>query len=97
MSTARCFIFGLIGLMALLGLAVFFYEVLPPSRQVLGRPIGRGGIDSYISLLGFLSFLFGIGLAVYDSYRYGSLGCILAGAGFIVLSVVIFLRSRNVL
>src|SRR6185295_4180609 len=96
MSTDHYFIFGLIGFMALFGFAAFAYAILPPSCQVFGKPIGRGGLDSCICLLGLLSFLFGIGLAVYDTQRYASLGLILAGSGFAVLCLVILLRSRNV-
>ena len=97
MSAARYCLFGLVGLMALVAIAAFIYEVLPPSRQIFGKPIGRGGVDSCISFLGVLSFLSGIGLAVYDSHRYGSLGLVLASLGFAVLCVMIFLRSQNYL
>jgi len=97
MSAARCFIFGLIGLIGLVGIAAFIYEVLPASRQKFGKPVGRGGVDSCLSLLGILSFLTGIGLAVYDGHSYGILGSVLAGVGFIVLCLVIFSRSQNYL
>ena len=97
MSAARYFIFGLIGLIGLVGIAAFIYEVLPASRQKFGKPVGRGGVDSCLSLLGILSFLTGIGLAVYDGHSYGILGSVLAGVGFVVLCLVIFLRSQNYL
>jgi hypothetical protein len=97
MSAARYFIFGLIGLIGLVGIATFIYEVLPASRQKFGKPVGRGGVDSCFSLLGILSCLTGIGLVVYDRHSYGILGSVLAGVGFIVLCLVIFLRSQNYL
>ena len=97
MSTARYFIFGLIGVIGLVGIAAFIYEVLPASRQKFGKPVGRGGVDSCLSLFGILSFLIGVGLAVYDQHSYGILASVLAGVGFVVLCLVVFLRSQNYL
>ncbi len=97
MSYAHYFILGIMVLIALVGFASFVYEVLPSKCHIFGKPIGRGGIDSLICFLGLASFLFGIWLLAFDTHGHRGLGFILVGSGFLVLCLVVFLRSRNLL
>jgi hypothetical protein len=82
MSTANFFIFGIIGFMALVAIAIFVYRISSSSR-LPAHPLEVGGVVPYLSLFGVLGFLAGIALLVYDQHRYRSLGLALAGCGWL--------------
>jgi hypothetical protein len=82
MSTAHYFIFGIIGFMALVVIAIFVYRISSPSR-VPSHPLEVGGIVPYLSLFGVLGFLAGTALLVYDQQRYMKIGLALTGCGWL--------------
>jgi hypothetical protein len=91
MNATRYFMFGILAFMAITATSIFAYRIASRSRSQLEL----GGVVPYLSILGVLGFLAGVGLLVYDQHRFCRLGLGLAGLGLLAMFASYFIAQKK--
>jgi hypothetical protein len=91
MNATRYFMFGILAFMAIAAISIFAYRIALRSRSKLEL----GGVVPYLSILGVLGFLAGVGLLVYDQHRFCRLGLGLAGLGLLAMFASYFIAQNK--
>jgi hypothetical protein len=91
MNATRYFMLGILAFMAITAISIFAYRIASRSRSKLEV----GGVVPYLSILGVLGFLAGVGLLVYDQHRFLRLGLGLAALGLLAMFASYFIAQKK--
>ena len=91
MNATRYFMLGILAFMAIAAISIFAYRIASRSRSKLEL----GGVVPYLSILGVLGFLAGMGLLVYDQHRFSRLGLGFATLGLLGMLASYFIAQKK--
>ena len=95
MNAIRYFMLAGLAVMTLAAIAIWVFNASSPASPTrLRREVG--GVVPYLSLFGVLGFLVGMGLVVYEPYKYEAPGLELAAAGgFAIIGSILLARRKS--